>query len=95
MNVEILIPEQYMGDVMGDLNTRRAKIQGMDPLGKKQLIRAQVPLAEMDRYIVNLRSMTVGRGEYTMSFSHYEEVPHGVAAQVIEDAKKEKEAEAS
>ena len=91
MDVEVVIPEQFMGDIMGDLNTRRGKIQGMDPMSKKQRIRAQVPQAEMDKYIVNLRSMTEGRGEYTMRFSHYEEVPHQVAQDVIEKAKKEKE----
>ena len=91
MDVEVVIPEQFMGDIMGDLNTRRGKIQGMDPMAKKQRIRAKVPQAEMDRYIVNLRSMTEGRGEYTMQFSHYEEVPNQVAEEVIAKAKKEEE----
>jgi len=91
MDVEVVIPEQFMGDIMGDLNTRRGKIQGMDRIGRKQRIRAKVPQAEMDKYIVNLRSMTVGRGEYTMTFSHYEEVPHMVAEEVIAKAKKDAE----
>ncbi len=91
MQVEVVVPEEYMGDVMGDLNSRRGKIQGMERKGKKQVIKALVPLAEMYRYIVSLRSMTAGRGEYTMKFSHYEEVPPNIQEQVIEEARKEQE----
>ncbi|MGB4565000.1 MAG: elongation factor G, partial [Dethiobacteria bacterium] len=90
MNVEVTVPEAYMGDIMGDLNSRRGRIQGMEPTGELQLIRAQVPMAEMFRYSIDLRSMTQGRGFFTMSFSHYEEVPAQVADQVIAAAREAK-----
>jgi len=86
-NVEVLVPEDFTGDVMGDLSARRGKIAGMDPAGTHQRIRAQVPQAEMYQYSVDLRSMTQGQGVYTMEFSHYEEVPHETAQKVIEEAK--------
>ena len=79
MNVEVTVPEAFMGDIMGDLNSRRGRIQGMEPTNGLQKIRAQVPMAEMFRYSIDLRSMTQGRGFFTMSFSHYEEVPYQVA----------------
>ena len=91
MNVEILVPEAYMGDVMGDLNSKRGKILGMDRQGSLQLIRAQVPLAEMFRYSIDLRSLTGGRGTFSMSFSHYEEVPSHLAQKIIDQHKAEKE----
>ncbi len=91
MNVEIMVPEAYMGDVMGDLNAKRGKILGMDRQGSLQVIRAQVPLSEMFRYSIDLRSLTGGRGTFTMSFSHYEEVPSHLAQKIIEQAKAEKE----
>jgi elongation factor G len=91
INVQVKVPEEYMGDVMGDLSGRRGKIQGMDPQGKFNVINAQVPLAELYRYSTHLRSMTQGRGTHKREFSHYEEVPHDVAQKVIEEAKKEKE----
>jgi elongation factor G len=78
-----------MGDVMGDLNKKRGKIQGMDQEGSMQIIKAQVPQAEMFNYAIDLRSITQGRGTYTMEFSHYEEVPAAIAQQVIEERKKE------
>lgn len=83
MNVQISVPESMMGDIMGDLNTRRGKVQGMDTVGLKTVINAQVPLAEMLRYSNDLRSMTGGRGFYTMTFSHYDRVPSHIADEVI------------
>ena len=91
INVQVKVPEEYMGDVMGDLSGRRGKIQGMEPQGKFNVINAQVPLAELYRYSTHLRSMTQGRGTHQREFSHYEEVPHDVAQKIIEEAKKEKE----
>ncbi|MGE5542986.1 MAG: elongation factor G, partial [Bacillota bacterium] len=94
MKVEVTVPDQFMGDVMGDLNKKRGKILGMEPRGNNQVIRALAPYAEMTRYAIDLRSMTQGRGVYSMEFSHYEEMPSNVAETVIEQAKKEKEAQA-
>ncbi len=93
MNIEVVVPEAYMGDIMGDLNSKRGRIQGMEPENGLQKIRAQVPMAEMFRYSIDLRSMTQGRGFFTMNFSHYEEVPHQVAEQVVAAAKAEQEDE--
>lgn len=93
MNVEIIVPDTFMGDIMGDLNGRRGRIQGVDSAGELQKIRAQVPMAEMFRYSIDLRSMTQGRGFFTMAFSHYEEVPHQAAEQVIAAANAAKEKE--
>lgn len=87
MRVEVVVPESYMGDIMGDLNKKRGRISGMEPTGDgKQVIRAMVPLAEMHRYAIDLRSMTQGRGQFTMEFDHYEEAPAQVAKAVIEAA---------
>ena len=91
MNVTITTPEDYMGDIMGDLNGRRGKVLGMDNAGKNQVIKANVPMAEFLTYAPNLRSMTGGRGIYTMEFSHYDEVPSHIAEKIVEEAKKEKE----
>ena len=91
MNVEVTVPEEFMGDIMGDLNSRRGRIQGMEPTGTNQIIRAQVPMAEMARYAIELRSMTQGRGLFTVSFSGYEEVPAQSAQKIIEASKEEKE----
>jgi len=91
MNVEIIVPESFMGDIMGDLNSRRGRIQGMEPVDGLQKIRSQVPMAEMFKYSIDLRSMTQGRGFFVMSFSHYEEVPFQVAEQVTAQAKAAKE----
>ncbi|MEW8977230.1 MAG: elongation factor G [Symbiobacterium sp.] len=85
MKLEVVVPEAYMGDIMGDLNKKRGRIAGMEPIGGgKQVIRAMVPLAELHRYAIDLRSMTQGRGQFTMEFDHYEEVPAQVAKAVIE-----------
>jgi elongation factor G len=83
MNVEVLVPGDFMGDVMGDLSARRGKIQGMEQEESMQKIKAQVPLAELHRYSTSLRSMTQGRGVHRQEFSHYEEVPHEVAQKLI------------
>ncbi len=86
MRVEVTVPEEYMGDVIGDLNARRGRIEGMEARGNAQVIRAQVPLAEMFGYATDLRSRTQGRGVYSMQFDHYEEVPPNVAKPIIEKA---------
>jgi len=78
-----VVPEDYMGEVIGDLNSRRGKIQSMEKRGKAQVIRAMVPLAEMFGYATDLRSKTQGRGTYTMQFSHYDEVPKNLTEQII------------
>jgi elongation factor G len=89
MNVEVVTPEDYMGDVIGDLNSRRGKIQSMEKRGKAQVIRAQVPLSEMFGYATDLRSRTQGRATYTMQFSNYDEVPKGIAEGIIAKVKGE------
>ena len=87
MTMEIVVPEEYMGDIMGDVNSRRGRILGMEPKGKNQVIRAQCPLGEVLRYSPDLRSMTGGRGTFTMEMSHYEEVPVQNQEKIIEEAK--------
>ena len=89
MNVVIDTPEEYAGDLMGDLNGRRGRVQGMDVKGKITVIRAQVPLAEILTYASDLTSKTGGHGNYTMAFDHYDEVPANIADKVIEKAKAE------
>lgn len=83
MKVEVLVPEEYMGDVMGDLNSRRGNIEGMDQISGVQVIDALVPLAEMFGYATDLRSRTQGRGNYSMQFSHYDQVPKNLAEKII------------
>jgi len=83
MKVEVVVPEEFMGDVMGDLNSRRGRIEGMEPRGNAQVIRSFVPLAEMFGYATDLRSKTQGRGTYTMHFSHYEEVPKNISDEIV------------
>jgi elongation factor G len=89
MNMRIVVPEANMGDIMGDLNTRRARVQGMDTEKGRSVVTAQVPLAEIQRYTTDLRSMTGGRGVFTMELSHYEVVPTHVAQEVIAARQKE------
>ena len=89
MNVEVVTPEEYMGDVIGDLNSRRGKIQTMDKRGKAQVIKATVPLSEMFGYATDLRSKTQGRATYTMQFAHYDEVPRGISETIIAKVKGE------
>jgi len=86
MKIETVVPEDYMGDVIGDLNSRRGKIQNMEAKNKLQYIRGTVPLSEMFGYATVLRSMTQGRGNYNMEPSHYEEVPRQIADKILEKA---------
>jgi len=90
MDVRITVPEEYMGDIMSDLNTRRGRVQGMEQAKGKGIIIAQVPMAEMQRYAIDLRSITQGRGYYTMKLSHYDQVPSHIAEGIIVQAKKER-----
>lgn len=92
MNVRITVPESNMGDVLGDLNTRRARVQGMDTEKGRSIVTAQVPLAEMLRYTADLRSFTGGRGVFTMEFSHYEVVPSHLAQDIIDQRQKDLQA---
>ena len=89
MNVEVVTPEDYMGDVIGDLNSRRGKIQSMEKRGKAQVIKSQVPLSEMFGYATDLRSKTQGRATYTMQFAHYDEVPRSISETIIAKVKGE------
>lgn len=89
MKVEVIIPEEYMGDIMGDITSRRGRVEGMDARGNAQIVRAMVPLAEMFGYATSLRSNTQGRGVFSMSFDHYEDVPKSVAEEVIKKNKGE------
>ena len=83
MKVEVIVPEDYMGDVIGDLNSRRGRIEGMEARNGAQSIRAFVPLAEMFGYATDLRSKTQGRGNYSMEFDHYEDVPKNIAEAIV------------
>jgi elongation factor G len=92
VDLEVVVPEIYTGDVMGDLNAKRGKIAGMEQIGGgKQRIKAQVPQAEVARYVIDLRSMTGGRGAFSMTFSHYEQLPQHLAQKVIDDHQKSRE----
>jgi elongation factor G len=91
MNVEVTTPAEHAGDVIGDLNSRRGRIVGMEPAGETAVVRASVPMSEMLTYEPSLRSMTGGRGAYATEFSHYEEVPSFIADKVVKEAKTEKE----
>ncbi len=91
MSVKVTVPEASMGDILGDLNTRRARVQGMDTVRGKSVINANVPLAEMQRYTTDLRSMTGGRGVFAMEFDHYETVPTHLAEEIIQANQQEKE----
>ena len=90
MNIRIKVPESYTGDVIGDLNTKRARVQGMNPDGDINIIEAQVPLAEVSRYTIDLKTITQGRGSYTVEFSHYEETPPHIAQKIIAARQAEK-----
>ena len=92
-DIKIVVPEQFMGDVLGDLNTRRAQVQGMDQERGNSIVTTQAPLAEIQRYSIDLRSLTQGRGYYSIEFSHYQQVPRHLAQQIIEAVKKEKSQE--
>ncbi|MCD6429689.1 MAG: elongation factor G [Deltaproteobacteria bacterium] len=91
MLMDINVPNDYMGDIIGDLNSRRGKVNGVEPMANSQLIKAQVPMSEVLKYAPDLRSMTGGRGMFTMEFSHYEEVPSHLTAKIVAASKLEKE----
>jgi elongation factor G len=91
LHVRIVVPKDYMGDVMGDISSRRGRVQGMDADGDDQVINAQLPAAEMQRYAMDLRSLTQGRGRFERAFSHYEELPREQQEKVIAAAKTEEE----
>ncbi len=91
MSVSITTPDEYMGDIMGDLNSRRGRVLGMDSKGKNQVINANVPMAEFLTYAPELRSITGGRGIFTMEFSHYDEVPAQISQKLLEEINKDKE----
>ncbi len=93
MNLTITVPEEYTGDVTGDLSTKRGRMSGMEQMGGYTVITAQAPLAEVQRYATSLRSITQGRGVYTMTLSHYEQVPSHIASEIIAQAQKAKEEE--
>jgi elongation factor G len=93
MKVTVIAPDEFMGDIMGDLNSRRGRVLGMENAGKNQIINAYVPMAEFQTYAPDLRSMTGGRGIYRMEFSHYDEVPAHIAQKIIEAAAKAKDKE--
>ena len=84
MAVEVVTPEEYLGDVMGDLNSRRGRVEGLEPRGNAQAIRARVPLATMFGYATDLRSTTQGRATFTMQFDRYEEVPQSIAGEIVD-----------
>jgi elongation factor G len=91
MTVEVAVPDESMGDVIGDLNSKRGRVLGVETKGKGQVIKAQVPLAEMLEYATQLKAITSDRGDYTMEFSHYDELPPHLKERVIAESKREKE----
>ncbi len=90
MNIKVTVPEEFTGDIIGDLNTKRARVQGVNPEGGFNVIEAQVPLAEILRYAIDLKSITQGRGSYKAEFSHYEEVPAHITQKIIAERQAEK-----
>jgi elongation factor G len=91
MEVEVTVPDEAVGAVNGDLNSRRARLQGMEPVGGMTSIKADVPMAEMLTYAQSLTSLTGGRGDYHMAFLRYEEVPSHIAQKVIEETRKQRD----
>jgi elongation factor G len=83
MAVEVVTPEDYMGDVIGDLSSRRGRVEGMEQRGNAHVVRAQVPLGEMFGYATDLRSRTQGRATYTMQFDSYQQVPESIAEEIV------------
>jgi elongation factor G len=83
MNMDVAVPDEYMGDVIGDLNSRRGRVLGVEPRPKGQMIKVQVPLAEVLKYAPDLTSMTSGRGSFSMELSHYEEVPAHLTEKIV------------
>jgi elongation factor G len=86
MAVEVVTPEEFLGDVMGNLNSRRGRIEEMNPMGNATTIKASVPLSEMFGYATDLRSMTQGRATFTMQFDRYEDVPASIASEIVDTA---------
>ena len=94
MNMDIIVPEEYMGDIIGDMNSRRGRVLGMDPgVGGKQVIKSQVPMAEVLNYAPVMRSLTADRGDFSIEFSHYEEVPGQISEKIISDIALARESE--
>ena len=93
MHVDVFVPDEYMGDIMGDMNKRRGRIMGMNQVDGQQKLEAEAPLAEMFKYATDLRSMTQARGSFVMKFERYEEVPANVAQKIVESAQKDEEEE--
>ncbi|GAB6273167.1 MAG: elongation factor G [Peptococcaceae bacterium] len=91
MYIEVTVPENFMGDVISDLNTKRGRVLGMEPAGNKTIVKATAPLAELTRYAIDLKSMTQGRGSFEMKFNGYEEVPARLAEEIIKKAKEKKD----
>ena len=91
MEMEVSVPDDFVGDIMGNLNSRRGRVAGVDAMGSAQCIKAQVPMAEVLSYASDLTSITGGQGSFTMEFSHYAEVPREVQEKVIADAQSDKE----
>jgi elongation factor G len=83
MRVEVVVPEEYMGPVIADLNSRRGQLQGRESRGGTEIINVQVPLAEMFGYATEIRSRTQGRGSFTMHFSHYQQAPPNIAEEIV------------
>jgi elongation factor G len=88
MHVDIDVPAEYVGDIMGDLNSRRGRVEGVDAEGEMQTVKARVPMSEMLTYGSTLRSITQGRGSFHMEFNHYEEVPRNLQEKIIAESKK-------
>ena len=93
MNIKVIVPGDSIGDIIGDLNTKRARVQGMNPEDGNNVIEAQSPLAEVLRYAIDLNSITQGKGTLSMEFSHYEEVPAHISQKIIAERKAERETE--
>jgi elongation factor G len=92
-DVEVKVPEAMLGDIMGDINAKRGRVLGTTPEGRGyQIVNAQAPAAELARYAIDLRSITGGRGSFSMNITHYEEVPQHLQAAVVEDAERQKAA---
>ena len=89
MHVDVTVPDEYMGDIMGDMNKRRGRIIGMNQTDGQQKVEAEAPMAEMFKYATDLRSMTQARGSFSMRFERYEEVPAAVAEKIIANAVKD------
>lgn len=89
MSVEVTVPDEYMGDIIGDLNKKRGRILGMEPVKGRQVVKALAPMAELFKYATDLRSITQGRGSFVMKFDHYEDAPASVAEVVIAAHKKD------